>query len=1855
MNSATSNSSRAGVRQAIGLADPLFRVRIVEIDYYMSSPTDGLDAAYSPFTSMRAHRVPIIRVFGTTPSGQKACLHVHGGYPYFFVPIPPVPQMQSILDDIDGAEPEDLDDASLKAGIAALINEFRVQFGLSLNEALDDAHNQQWSGVSGSVAASGTVSSAAPRGAKMYVHNVSLVRALPFYGYHDSQCLFFKVELYQPGMVAVASKLLAGGTVLQYKFDTFEAHISFVLHFLIDNNLFGMGYLDLSTATFRLPLPPKLHLPSTYSRCDGISQRNSDVKMQSSSPSQCLPNPPSSPPPAAPRESVRRSLADLFSLRPLHKATVPKASSSSTAPQTNEHHHTSSSTTASATNTRTTAQFKRLCDQYWDSVSTPAHLVGSRTRIRSTTCALEVDARAEHIHNRFFASATPLDDAKDEEQLVKSLAAIWKSERRRTGADTAMHGLIYSSPNRPPPQEFSLHFRQQLQTLISAELEKQSAQHGNRTAHDALIAAALAAIRDESNEVFDTTSKVHIPESSMDNYPDPSMGQTHLAPSSDEFARPLSRNAVGICEFSQQLAEMVHSQSEKPGTADTICGHALAPQQHDIEEHSNFVNLDGAGPNEKLVLNELHDQPGFAPDSLDDDVLFLLNLLHSPQHSQEQQRAVVVSQVLQVQHRSAQQEWENILDCSQVVDSISELSPSRIFDHHSRTHTHIRHSSHSSPERAANTIVLPQVDGGADSSSSDDEVIDSVPAHGSSDSVLETPTANRTTSKRKSRTLYDTPDAALKAAASRTPASAYQLAPETPVPLPPARPSSRSSHSNRFHLVQILSKRVVDGATQYYVLLRSNTQNALPGAAAPAACFRRVWVSEHKIRERQDLIRQFHRSLYRGGHISAGTAGTAGTAGAAASSLSDTKEVMQRAPSSLESVSVSPNVPSFRPKKRLKLQARSFGVDVHSADNVALVDSHIMHASPTLLQSSEHVLSPSQNEVDSISDSHVEGRNDDNSVEPTAVISTSANLQQRSLLANSSTWKPIADSHASSTSGDTSYCHVFQFQRDPPNGIELYASFADFELEPIVFQDAYFSNIADMPARRVQFGGVHFRARHAPDSIMAAPAFPSCLRGMLAHQLREFEQAKRLIAHRVPSVLDSDNHESANHACDTVITPARIPPSFSEVFRWSRHRTSHSGTHNLNAIEDTDTAVLDNCGRMIHRTVQRLDHSDAVIEFDDRRALKRNDLEHEWEAIQGRHHIDVEYEKPLQTSPTIASTSNSHAKSQPAVIRPASPAYDENFGITNISYFLPQSSGSHTHTPRSNKRNLRFSALATTKKSNSKSGRQSPQSSRSVRFADDVSAQGTLPASDMPMPTALPADHGVEPQFLTLLQMELHANTRGQLVPDPRHDCICAITYVLQEEKAVYHHSAGNGTNRIVRTSSKREYHVGAIVLSLPNKLTGAPLQLRHSLPTDEINSGDYSSSIHNVKVEYVDTEFDLVQRFTGIVDQYDPDILMGFEVQQLSWGFLIERASLALNMDLEQRFSRIASPISHPQPVHHHATGTHDMSTSVGDNDRSGAHHLPKHAHAASAYNRRKSSDLRISGRIVMNIWRIMRKELKLNVYTLENVVFHTLQERLPHYSFSVLTKWFGSISSSSARHIIPGVQRWRTVQYMIDRCCGVVRSVERLAILARTSELARVFGIKFFSVLTRGSQYRVESMMMRLARSQNYLALSPTRSQVANQPAMECMPLIMEPVSALYSDPVIVLDFQSLYPSVIIAYNICFSTCLGKVPLLTDADQNRLSSVLGVTHVSSSAELLQKLFDWLWISPNGVMFVRASKRKGLLPRLLREILDTRYVTFLFVCLFVCLFVSLLWSLHVDVVCSVSLELWQDMFLLRP
>jgi len=65
-----------------------FSLRIVDADFYLTKPIPGVDPLFSECRQRDVFKIPVIRIFGTTPQGQKACLHIHNVFPYFYILIP---------------------------------------------------------------------------------------------------------------------------------------------------------------------------------------------------------------------------------------------------------------------------------------------------------------------------------------------------------------------------------------------------------------------------------------------------------------------------------------------------------------------------------------------------------------------------------------------------------------------------------------------------------------------------------------------------------------------------------------------------------------------------------------------------------------------------------------------------------------------------------------------------------------------------------------------------------------------------------------------------------------------------------------------------------------------------------------------------------------------------------------------------------------------------------------------------------------------------------------------------------------------------------------------------------------------------------------------------------------------------------------------------------------------------------------------------------------------------------------------------------------------------------------------------------------------------------------------------------------------------------------------------------------------------------------------------------------------------------------------------------------------------------------------------------------------------------------
>lgn len=396
-----------------------------------------------------------------------------------------------------------------------------------------------------------------------------------------------------------------------------------------------------------------------------------------------------------------------------------------------------------------------------------------------------------------------------------------------------------------------------------------------------------------------------------------------------------------------------------------------------------------------------------------------------------------------------------------------------------------------------------------------------------------------------------------------------------------------------------------------------------------------------------------------------------------------------------------------------------------------------------------------------------------------------------------------------------------------------------------------------------------------------------------------------------------------------------------------------------------------------------------------------------------------------------------------------------------------------------------------------------------------------------------------ETQYMSLMSLEVHVNTRGKLAPNPEEDEIACIFWCVQTDDAEH---ASQGV--------KDGMHAGIIALA---KEPGLAKKIARDVEMD---------------VQEEKTEIDLLTRVVDVVRYFDPDILTGYEVHNSSWGYLIERARLKFDMNLCDELSRMKSQS-------HGRFGK--------DDDKWGFNH---------------TSTVRVTGRHTINIWRAMRGELNLLQYTMENVVFHVLHRRIPHYTFTDLTRWY---KNRNPRDLA------KTIEYFTSRVQINLEILDANELVPRTSEQARLLGIDWFSVISRGSQFKVESLMFRIAKPENFLLVSPSRRQVGGQNALECLPLVMEPQSNFYTSPLLVLDFQSLYPSVMIAYNYCYSTFLGRVVGW------RGTNKMGFTDYAREPRLLEVLKDDINIAPNGIMYAKPRVRKSLLAKMLSEILETR------------------------------------------
>nr|BAJ78748.1 DNA polymerase delta catalytic subunit [Euconocephalus varius] len=295
--------------------------------------------------------------------------------------------------------------------------------------------------------------------------------------------------------------------------------------------------------------------------------------------------------------------------------------------------------------------------------------------------------------------------------------------------------------------------------------------------------------------------------------------------------------------------------------------------------------------------------------------------------------------------------------------------------------------------------------------------------------------------------------------------------------------------------------------------------------------------------------------------------------------------------------------------------------------------------------------------------------------------------------------------------------------------------------------------------------------------------------------------------------------------------------------------------------------------------------------------------------------------------------------------------------------------------------------------------------------------------------------------------------------------------------------------------------------------------------------------------------EQEMLEKWSEFVREVDPDIFTGYNINNFDFPYLINRAK-----HLSVRNFTYLGRVKDIQSV------------------------IKEQVLQSKQMGRRENKNINVEGRVIFDLLLVLVRDYKLRSYTLNAVSYHFLQEQKEDVHHNIIT---------DLQNGTPQTRR-RLAVYCLKDAYLPLRLLDKLMCIINYMEMARVTGVSLASLLTRGQQIKVVSQLLRKARERNYLM--PAYSAGVQEDQYEGATVI-EPKKGYYSDPIATLDFSSLYPSIMMAHNLCYTTLL----------QGGVKENLGLTP------------DQYTKTPASNFFVKGSVRKGLLPEILENLLSAR------------------------------------------
>jgi DNA polymerase elongation subunit (family B) len=402
-------------------------------------------------------------------------------------------------------------------------------------------------------------------------------------------------------------------------------------------------------------------------------------------------------------------------------------------------------------------------------------------------------------------------------------------------------------------------------------------------------------------------------------------------------------------------------------------------------------------------------------------------------------------------------------------------------------------------------------------------------------------------------------------------------------------------------------------------------------------------------------------------------------------------------------------------------------------------------------------------------------------------------------------------------------------------------------------------------------------------------------------------------------------------------------------------------------------------------------------------------------------------------------------------------------------------------------------------------------------------------------------------------------------------------------------------------------------------------------------------SPVEDVEVESYETEREVLEAWQKLIEREDPDIITGYNIFYFDEKYIYDRAKYFNCYDTCGKLSKIVDKVCEWNE-------SKLSSSALGDN--------------ILRY-------FKMIGRVQIDLMKVIQRDYKLDSYKLDSVAEYFIKEKISEIitlddnnyklvtknlvkegnyirieengesmdekfivtevledGFIITTKekieynnntilFWGLVKDDIQAKDIFKLQKGNAndraiiAKYCIQDCVIVLKVLYKLEIITNNISMANVCSVPISYIFLRGQGIKCLSLVSKECRKKQYLI--PTMRKKEDEIGNEGFEgaIVFEPEIGFHKTPVTVLDFNSLYPSSIIARNVSHETL--RHPLLNTEEINKKINYNGYCDPVSSQKCTYENVNY---DDTVCTYAKNKDEFGILPNILLKLLAERKLT---------------------------------------